>query len=173
MITAIKLSWQGFTSTPLSSLPAMSPSSLIGKVAPAFTLKNHDGTDYEFKPESGTPTAIFFYPKSGTQPERLTPFKELTTIQGLMGAPGRHANLEMHSSVGDHPLSSSKPGNSLPDFYRKRCIQGVKSSSDRHQPGFSRGARHVCQEAKVDGEIVQRAIICCLLRLGTIHSTRC
>jgi len=44
----------------------MSPSSLIGKVAPAFTLKNHDGADYSFKPESGTPTAIFFYPKSGS-----------------------------------------------------------------------------------------------------------
>jgi len=44
----------------------MSPSSLIDKVAPAFTLKNHDGTDYEFKPEGGAPTAIFFYPKSGS-----------------------------------------------------------------------------------------------------------
>jgi len=44
----------------------MSPSSLIGKVAPAFILKNHDDKDYEFKPESGTPTAIFFYPKSGS-----------------------------------------------------------------------------------------------------------
>jgi len=44
----------------------MSPSSLIGKVAPAFTLKNHDGTDYEFKPEGSAPTAIFFYPKSGS-----------------------------------------------------------------------------------------------------------
>jgi peroxiredoxin Q/BCP len=43
----------------------MSPSSLIGKAAPAFTLKNHDGKDYEFKAESGAPTAIFFYPKSG------------------------------------------------------------------------------------------------------------
>lgn len=44
----------------------MSPSALIGKSAPAFTLKNNDGSDYEFKPESGTPTAIFFYPKSGS-----------------------------------------------------------------------------------------------------------
>jgi len=44
----------------------MSPSPLIGKLAPTFTLKNHDGTDYEFKPEGGTPTAIFFYPQSGT-----------------------------------------------------------------------------------------------------------
>ncbi|KAF9646928.1 peroxiredoxin Q [Thelephora ganbajun] len=44
----------------------MSPSSLIGKEAPAFTLKNHDGKDYEFKPDSATPTAIFFYPKSGS-----------------------------------------------------------------------------------------------------------
>jgi peroxiredoxin len=43
----------------------MSPSSLIGKAAPAFTLKNHDGADYKFKPDSGSPAAIFFYPKSG------------------------------------------------------------------------------------------------------------
>lgn len=43
----------------------MSPSSLIGKIAPTFILKNHDNTDYEFKAEGGTPTAIFFYPKSG------------------------------------------------------------------------------------------------------------
>lgn len=44
----------------------MSPSTLINKQAPAFTLKNHDGTDYAFKPEGGVPTAIFFYPKSGS-----------------------------------------------------------------------------------------------------------
>lgn len=44
----------------------MSPSTLIGKPAPAFTLKNHDGKDYEFKPDGGVPTAIFFYPKSGS-----------------------------------------------------------------------------------------------------------
>lgn len=44
----------------------MSPSSLIGESASAFTLKNHDGEDYEFKPDSGAPTAIFFYPKSGS-----------------------------------------------------------------------------------------------------------
>ena len=50
---------------PPSFSSTMSPSSLIGKTAPTFTLKNHDDTDYEFKAESGTPTAIFFYPKSG------------------------------------------------------------------------------------------------------------
>ena len=56
----------------------MPPSSLIGRVAPTFTLKNYDGTNYEFKPESGTPTAIFFYPKSGTQPEQLIFCERLT-----------------------------------------------------------------------------------------------
>ena len=55
--------FRGFTSP--SSSSTMSPSSLIGKIAPTFTLKNHDGTDFEFKPEGGTPAAIFFYPKSG------------------------------------------------------------------------------------------------------------
>jgi len=44
----------------------MSPSSLIGKPAPEFTLNNHDGAPYEFRPEGGAPTAIFFYPKSGS-----------------------------------------------------------------------------------------------------------
>lgn len=51
---------------PSSSSSTMSPSSLIGKLAPAFTLKNHDGNDYDFNPEGDTPTAIFFYPKSGS-----------------------------------------------------------------------------------------------------------
>jgi hypothetical protein len=50
---------------PPPSSSTMSPSSLIGKAAPAFTLKNHDGADYKFKPDSGSPAAIFFYPKSG------------------------------------------------------------------------------------------------------------
>jgi len=34
---------------PLSSLSTMSPSSLIGKVAPTFTLKSHDATEYRFR----------------------------------------------------------------------------------------------------------------------------
>jgi len=41
--------------------------SLIGKTAPAITLKNYDGESYTFTPgESGLPTALFFYPESGS-----------------------------------------------------------------------------------------------------------
>ncbi|PPQ65863.1 hypothetical protein CVT26_000797 [Gymnopilus dilepis] len=41
--------------------------SLIGKTAPSITLKNYDGQDYTYTPgESGLPTALFFYPESGT-----------------------------------------------------------------------------------------------------------
>lgn len=94
----------------------MSPSSLIGKVAPAFTLKNHDGTDYEFKPEGSAPTAIFFYPKSGTSSRHSTPCDKLTTLQALTDAPGKRVILEMHSSVDNHPLSLHEPGSLLPDF---------------------------------------------------------
>ena len=90
----------------LNSSSTMSPSSLIGKAAPVFTLKNHDGKDYEFKPETGAPTAIFFYPKSGIQPERSIPRRRLTVLQDLMDAPGRHASSEMHSSVDDRAFSS-------------------------------------------------------------------
>ncbi|EAU85749.1 hypothetical protein CC1G_04966 [Coprinopsis cinerea okayama7 len=40
---------------------------LIGKEAPAFSLPNHDGDTFEFKPgASGRPTAILFYPESGS-----------------------------------------------------------------------------------------------------------
>ena len=101
----------------------MSPSSLIDKVAPAFTLKNHDGTDYEFKPGSA-PTAIFFYPKSGTPLRHSTPCDKLTTIQGLTDAPGRHVNSEMHSLVGDHPFPSFQPGHSLQDFTENDAFKG-------------------------------------------------
>jgi len=45
----------------------MSYQSLIGKTAPAITLKNYDGESYTFTPgESGLPTALFFYPESGS-----------------------------------------------------------------------------------------------------------
>ncbi|KAI9509225.1 peroxiredoxin Q [Russula earlei] len=41
--------------------------SLIGKLAPAFSLPNVNGSPYEFKPgANGKPTAVFFYPKAGT-----------------------------------------------------------------------------------------------------------
>ncbi|KAF6757346.1 thioredoxin-like protein [Ephemerocybe angulata] len=40
---------------------------LVGKTAPSFSLPNHDGTTYEFKAgESGLPTALLFYPESGS-----------------------------------------------------------------------------------------------------------
>lgn len=40
--------------------------SLIGKAAPPFKLKNHDGQDYDVKPgETNLPLVIFFYPESG------------------------------------------------------------------------------------------------------------
>ncbi|KAF8908882.1 thioredoxin-like protein [Gymnopilus junonius] len=45
----------------------MSFQSLIGKAAPAITLKNYDGESFTFAPgESGLPAALFFYPESGT-----------------------------------------------------------------------------------------------------------
>ena len=45
----------------------MSYQSLIGKPAPPITLKNYDGQDYTFTPgATGLPTALFFYPESGT-----------------------------------------------------------------------------------------------------------
>ena len=45
----------------------MSYQSLIGKPAPPITLKNYDGQDYTFTPgATGLPTALFFYPQSGT-----------------------------------------------------------------------------------------------------------
>jgi peroxiredoxin Q/BCP len=41
--------------------------SLIGKEAPAITLQNFDGEPFTFTPgASGLPTALFFYPASGT-----------------------------------------------------------------------------------------------------------
>lgn len=40
---------------------------LVGKPAPSFTLPNYDGESFEFKPgASGLPTALLFYPESGT-----------------------------------------------------------------------------------------------------------
>src|SRR5258708_38151732 len=40
--------------------------SLIGKLAPSFTLKNYDGEDFTFIPgEKPIPTAIFVYPLAG------------------------------------------------------------------------------------------------------------
>ncbi|KAH8104509.1 AhpC-TSA-domain-containing protein [Cristinia sonorae] len=39
---------------------------IIGKQAPTFSLPNYDGQTYEFKPGNGVPTALFFYPSSGT-----------------------------------------------------------------------------------------------------------
>jgi hypothetical protein len=132
----------------------MTSSSLIGKVAPAFTLKNHDGTDYEFKPEGGAPTAIFFYPKSGTYLAwTLDTCDKLTAIQGLMDAPGRHVNSEMHSSVDNCPSFLIPARISLPGFNRERCVQGVEPSSDRYQPRFSRRTRHIRQETKANGEL--------------------
>lgn len=45
----------------------MSYQSLIGKPAPPITLKNYDGQDYTFTPgATGLPTALFFYPESGS-----------------------------------------------------------------------------------------------------------
>ncbi|TEB39821.1 AhpC-TSA-domain-containing protein [Coprinellus micaceus] len=40
---------------------------LIGKPAPAFTLPNHDGQPFEYRAgTSGLPTALVFYPESGS-----------------------------------------------------------------------------------------------------------
>ncbi|THH31163.1 hypothetical protein EUX98_g3020 [Antrodiella citrinella] len=40
---------------------------LIGKPAPTFSLPNYTGDTYDFNPaEIGIPTALFFYPSSGT-----------------------------------------------------------------------------------------------------------
>lgn len=85
-----------------SSSSTMSPSSLIGKLAPAFTLKNHDGHDYEFNPEGDTPTAIFFYPKSGTQSKRST----LCSVDRASGSFGctREACQFRDALVGRWPL---------------------------------------------------------------------
>ena len=103
----------------------MSPSSLIDKVAPAFSLKNHDGTNYEFKPESGTPTAIFFYPKSGTYlPRTIDHCKKLTALQALLDALGRHASSEMRSSVDDHSLPPFSSGRSSSDFTENDAFKG-------------------------------------------------
>ena len=45
----------------------MAPKSLIGKQAPEFTVTNYDGEAYTFTPgASGRPTALFFYPKTGS-----------------------------------------------------------------------------------------------------------
>jgi len=102
----------------------MSPSSLIGKTAPAFTLKNHDDTDYEFKAETGTPTAIFFYPKSGKMSEELFLCDKPTSPQGRLDAPGRPVSSETHSSASAHSLSSFEPGRSLPDFADNDAFKG-------------------------------------------------
>ncbi|KAF8964287.1 thioredoxin-like protein [Flammula alnicola] len=41
--------------------------SLIGKTAPSITLLNYDGGSFTFTPgEKGLPTALFFYPESGS-----------------------------------------------------------------------------------------------------------
>lgn len=37
---------------------------LIGEPAPSFSLKNHNGEDYQFTGGEG-PIALFFYPKAG------------------------------------------------------------------------------------------------------------
>ncbi|TFK27722.1 AhpC-TSA-domain-containing protein [Coprinopsis marcescibilis] len=40
---------------------------LIGKQAPSFSLPNHDGSNFDFKPgEDSRPVALFFYPESGS-----------------------------------------------------------------------------------------------------------
>ncbi|KDR82771.1 hypothetical protein GALMADRAFT_238291 [Galerina marginata CBS 339.88] len=45
----------------------MSYQTLIGKTAPAITLKNYDGESFTFTPgENGLPAALFFYPQSGS-----------------------------------------------------------------------------------------------------------
>ncbi|KAF5315483.1 hypothetical protein D9619_007225 [Psilocybe cf. subviscida] len=46
----------------------MSYQNLIGKTAPSFTLKNYDGKAFTFTPgANGLPTALFFYPESGSK----------------------------------------------------------------------------------------------------------
>ncbi|KAF9478199.1 thioredoxin-like protein [Pholiota conissans] len=45
----------------------MTYQTLIGKTAPAITLKNYDGESFTFTPgEKGVPTVLFFYPESGS-----------------------------------------------------------------------------------------------------------
>jgi len=48
-------------------MAATKPKQLVGQKAPEISLPNHDGTTYTFTPGAGgRPTAIFFYPESGT-----------------------------------------------------------------------------------------------------------
>ncbi|KAF8194175.1 peroxiredoxin Q [Pholiota molesta] len=45
----------------------MAYQTLIGKTAPAISLKNYDGETFTFTPgEKGLPTVLFFYPESGS-----------------------------------------------------------------------------------------------------------
>jgi len=45
----------------------MAPHALVGKQAPSFSIPDHTGELYTFKPGSnGEPTALFFYPSSGS-----------------------------------------------------------------------------------------------------------
>ncbi|KAH6912634.1 thioredoxin-like protein [Coprinopsis sp. MPI-PUGE-AT-0042] len=45
----------------------MSHADLIGQQAPSFSLPNQDGENFEFKPaEAAKPTALLFYPASGS-----------------------------------------------------------------------------------------------------------
>jgi len=120
----VEFSHQANNNLPPSSSSTMSPSSLIGKTAPTFTLKNHDDTDYEFKAESGTPTAIFFYPKSGRWSQSCSFATNLTTPQDRLDAPGRPASSETHSSVDAHSLSPSEPVYSLPVFTDNDAFKG-------------------------------------------------
>ncbi|KAI0051104.1 peroxiredoxin Q [Auriscalpium vulgare] len=44
----------------------MVQNTLVGQPAPALSLKNYDGSTYEFPGTSGRPIALFFFPRAGS-----------------------------------------------------------------------------------------------------------
>jgi hypothetical protein len=76
--------------------------SLIGKLAPSFTLPNYDGEPFTFVPgEKGIPTAIFVYPVARMICFLFHAFRIFSNImvQSRLDAPKRLANSEMRSQV--------------------------------------------------------------------------
>jgi len=116
---------------------------LIEKTAPTITLPNSDGSDYTFTPgQSGRPTALFFYPESGSFgcTKEVCQFRDALSEEGVF----RATNVEVIGVSPDpvakqkafvekqkvtYPILSDEKGEARKAYHVGKGLMGLTASS--------------------------------------------
>ncbi|KAI5121399.1 hypothetical protein M0805_003171 [Coniferiporia weirii] len=121
----------------------MSKHPLIGKKAPEIVLPNFDGATYTFTPgASGAPTALFFYPQSGTYgcTREACQFRDALSeeevfkatnveVIGISPDPVKKQKEFVEKQGLTYPILSDEKGEARKAYHVSKGLMGLTSSS--------------------------------------------